>query len=171
MISAEVRESRLPVGSSARRSCGAWMRARDGDPLLLTAGQLVRQMLQSIRDPQLRDQLRESLPVRIFPVQKRRHFDVFLRGQDVQQVEILKDVPELAPPNHGQLRRRQRAHVLPVYPQRTGIRLVDAGKNVEQRRFSRTGPPGHHEKCSLLHGKIHMIHGVNFLIALVKYLR
>ena len=46
MISTLVRLSRLPVGSSARRTSGSLIeRARNGDALLLPAGELARVMI------------------------------------------------------------------------------------------------------------------------------
>ena len=47
-------ESRLPVGSSARITAGLGdKRARDGDPLLLAAGQLARPVVGPIGEPDL----------------------------------------------------------------------------------------------------------------------
>ena len=51
-ISAPVRESRLPVGSSAKMMSGsAGQGPGDGDPLLLAARQLARAVLQAVASP------------------------------------------------------------------------------------------------------------------------
>ena len=99
MTSTLVRESRLPVGSSARMSLGLVdERARDGDALLLAARELARVMVERAPSP-----TRSSAPcarahrARVVPTPgvDERQLDVLERAGAREQVEALEHEAEV----------------------------------------------------------------------------
>ncbi len=96
MISSDRSGSRLPVGSSARTSCGIVdERARDGDPLLLAAGQLLGQGVHPVLQTDPLEHL-EGLSM----LNRLRHAehahderDILKDGESRDQSKILKDKP------------------------------------------------------------------------------
>jgi hypothetical protein len=97
MISSLVCVSRLPVGSSASNK-NRDQRTRDGDALLLTAGQLARQVVLAPVQTHLRQ--RGARPLVLIGERQvavvERQLDVLQRRRARQQVEVLKDEAELA---------------------------------------------------------------------------
>ena len=105
MISAELVESRLPVGSSASRIARlVHQGAGDGDALLLAAGELARTVMLAVRPvrPSPAASGRACAPVA--PRQcrvKQRQLDILQRGGARQQVEVLKDEADPAAADAG----------------------------------------------------------------------
>ena len=99
-----VRVSRLPVGSSARRSGGSCHeRAGDRDALLLAAGELVRRVVQAIGEADGSQRLERALG----PLAGRdaavdeRQLHVLERGGARQEVEPLEHEPDQPVAHHG----------------------------------------------------------------------
>ena len=91
-ISAPVRESRLPVGSSAKMISGFGREGPgDGDALLLATGELRRAVLQAGPQTDGVDHVVEPLLVGLAPGERARQRDVLERRQRRHQVERLED--------------------------------------------------------------------------------
>jgi hypothetical protein len=73
-------------------------RARDGDALLLAAGQLARPVRAAVGEADGADERLEPLRVRPAPGDGQRQDDVLLGGEDRQEVERLEDEPDLVAP-------------------------------------------------------------------------
>ena len=103
--SAPVRESRLPVGSSAKTTVGPGdQRAGDRDALLLAAGQLGGPVRRAgRRDRRCRAARRSTPRSGLRPARPQRQQDVLLRGQRREQVEELEDEADVLPAQLGQL--------------------------------------------------------------------
>ena len=92
-------ESRLPVGSSASRMQRlAGDGARDGDALLLTAGELAGQVLRAVRHADaLERRIDALLALRgLHAAVGERQLDVLIHGEIADQVEALEDEADLA---------------------------------------------------------------------------
>lgn len=108
--------SRLPVGSSARIQ--VWVhrqRSGDGYPLLLPTGELVGQVILSIRQTDELQSFVCALSL-LFSVERRlriKHgqIDVVSNGSARQQVESLKDKPNFLVPNFRSFFRRQAQYI------------------------------------------------------------
>ena len=139
-ISSLVRVSRLPVGSSASSSAGLiHQRARDGDALLLAAGELAGQVV--LAAAQADGGERVARPLALLA---QRHVAVEQRQLDVldgagarKQVEVLEDEAELAVADRGALVGRQRRHVGAVEPIGAARRPVETAEDVHERRLAR----------------------------------
>ena len=108
------RVSRLPVGSSARTSAGLGHdRARERDPLLLAARELVREVVAAVGEPDrssasaARARRSSRLDARV----EQRQLDVRERGRPRDQVERLEDEADLAVADPRQRRLVERPHV------------------------------------------------------------
>ena len=96
--SAPLRESRLPVGSSAKMTSRPGdQRPGAGHPLLLAAGQLGRPVLEPVAQVDRGDHRVEPGLVRLAAGDRQRQRDVLLGGQRRQQVELLEDEADLVP--------------------------------------------------------------------------
>ena len=105
------RLSRLPVGSSARRSAGSVTRARAiADALLLAAGQLGRLVVQPVAQPQPLERGRAPAPARSRrgdALVEERRGDVLQRGRARQQVVGLEDEADRPAAQRRPARRRR----------------------------------------------------------------
>ena len=139
-ISPPVFESRLPVGSSAKRIVGRVTSARAIAtrccwPPESSDGRCVRRSAR----PGLLEQLLEPAPVGLLAGDRERQDDVLLGRQHRQQVEELEDEADVLAAEPRQLRvgerrdlRRPRSSRVPAR------RLVEAGEDVHQRRLARS---------------------------------
>ena len=100
--SAPERESRLPVGSSAKTICGSGQGAGHGDALLLASGQLVGRCFSRSREAHRVDHLRSHAGVRLAARDRHRQRDVLLGGQGRHQVEGLEDEADLVAAQPGE---------------------------------------------------------------------
>ena len=138
-MSALAFESRLPVGSSAKMISGRDReRARHGNALLLTAGELRRAVRQPVAQAHRVDDAVEPLLVGVAARERHRQRDVLDRGERRDQVERLEHEPDLVPADLGEL-------LLGELPERDGTEPhlaarepVEAGDAVQQRRLART---------------------------------
>ena len=101
---------------------------RDGDALLLTAGELRGIMLDAMRHPDALERLLHALaPLRgRHAAIRERQLDVLVDGEIADQVEGLEDESDLSVPNARPIRSRQRLTGL------TGQRVLPGGGRVEQ---------------------------------------
>ena len=65
-----------------------------------------------------------------------RQINVVLQGEVVQQVEVLKDEPEVFPPESRQPGFRNGGKVLAVQQDLPGSGLVQCGQQIQQRGFA-----------------------------------
>ena len=94
MISSDRSGSRLPVGSSARTSCGIVdERARDGDPLLLASRQLLGQGVHPVLQTDPLEHLKCLSMLHRLRHAEHAHDerDVLKDGESRDQSKILKD--------------------------------------------------------------------------------
>ncbi len=99
MISSEVRESRLPVGSSASSTVGrGHKRARNRHALLLTAGQLARMVIDARAETHaLQRTLRGARVSRCRPERSYEQWQLHVleRARAREQIETLEHETEL----------------------------------------------------------------------------
>ena len=142
MISSDVVESRFPVGSSARRIDG-WLheRARDRDALALTAGELVRPVMDSVSELNALECFRGSLSplVRSDAGVNERQLDVVQRGRARQQVEGLEHEADLAISDARELVLVLVGNELAGQPVFAGVGSIEAADEVHQSRLSGAG--------------------------------
>ena len=140
MISSLVRESRLPVGSSAIRIDGIIHESScNGDALLLTTGQLTRMMVQAIAQPDAFQQADRSFLTfapRDISIVQQRQFDVFQRRGAIQEVEVLKNEADFQIPQTSPFRRRHVAHFDTVQVIAARGRSIETTERVHERRFA-----------------------------------
>ena len=151
--------SRLPVGSSASSSSGRLTNARgDGDPLLLAAGQLVREPLRLALEA---DQF-EHLGDHLADVRARLadHLegepDVALDGLVRQQPEVLEDAAEAAPVG----RDLGPAHAVQVAAGDLDLalgRLLLPQQQPQEGRLAGAGRADEEDELALLHVDGHVV--------------
>lgn len=96
-ISSRVRSSRVPVGSSARRTLGFFTSARDRHTRLLTAGEFTGSMVRALGEVDLRQRRADPF----FPLGTRESqrlesdVDVLRRGEGGDEVERLEHEPDV----------------------------------------------------------------------------
>ena len=112
-------------------------RPRDRDPLLLAARQLRRAVRETITEPDLLDQLGQPLRVRLAAGELERQRDVLGRREHRQQVEELKDEPDVVTAQLGQLRVVERRDLDAGDRDLARRRPVQPGEDVHQRRLAR----------------------------------
>ena len=157
-ISSPVRESRLPVGSSARSMMGRLTRPRAmATRCILAAGHLRGLVVGPRRQPDLLEQRRGQLP-RVDagrPPQGviQRHQDIVQGGSPRQEVEALEDEAQFRGPHQGPLVGRKAAHLLAVEPELAGTGPVEAAQNVHERGLARPGCPHQSYHLALGDGK------------------
>ena len=146
-ISAAVTVSRLPGRLVAHDQPRIGReRARDRDPLLLPAGELRRQMIELVAEP---DQLEvvprplEPLALRAAAEEVERQHRVLERRQRRQQLEELEDDPDVRAPPHRQLLLAHLVEALAVEGDRAGRRPVDPRDHVQDRRLAAPRRPDH----------------------------
>src|SRR5438477_8874503 len=116
-------------------------RARDGDALLLAAGELAGSVVGAIREvDQLEREIDASLALRFRErSEEERQLDVLRRRQHRHQVVELEDEPDVAGPPGGPSALPHATDVLAGDAHRPRGGLIDSRDQVEQRGLSRTG--------------------------------
>ena len=94
--------SRFPVGSSARMIAGFVASAGDGDPLLLTAGELARKTVDLLRKPQRLNNTVDMSFIRFSAVQLDGKDDVSVDIQNGHQIVALKDKTDFSASENGE---------------------------------------------------------------------
>src|SRR5262245_44633600 len=114
-------------------------RAGHGDPLLLAAGELGRQVVAAVLQPDRREQLIEPLLVRLPAGNRQRQDQVLLGRQDGQQVEELEDEAELVAAQLRQVSVVELGDVGPVDQDPATGRAIEPGEHMEQGGLPRAG--------------------------------
>ena len=102
-ISAPVWESRLPVGSSAKITSGRRQARGNGHTLLLTAGEFVGFVAETVGQTDRLDHLVEERLIGFVPAQVDRQGDVLESGQGRHEVEGLEDEADLVAPQQREV--------------------------------------------------------------------
>ena len=140
----DVRVSRLPVGSSARRIVGlGHERARDRHALLLAARQLIGEVVEPVAQADRRQRIHRALVALgrlhlVGAVVEQRQLDVVERRGPRQQVEPLEDEPDLPVADDGELVLRHARDVLAVEDVGAARRPIEAAEDVHQRGLAGT---------------------------------
>ncbi len=139
-ISPPVFESRLPVGSSAKRIVGRVMSAREMatrccSPPESSDGRCVA----ARRETRLPEQLVEPRLVRLLARDREREEDVLLRGEHRQEVEELEDEADVLAPELRQVVVAERRDLGSGDRHGAARRLVEPGEGVHERRLARAG--------------------------------
>ncbi len=100
-----------------------------------------------------------SCVVPTHPGQLRRQQNVVGDGQVIQQVEELKDHPDLAPPAAGHAGLGEPVDPLARHGDHPARRPVEAGDQVQERRFSAAGRAHHGHRLPGRDLKRYPIHG------------
>src|SRR5438034_7638999 len=114
-------------------------RARNRDPLLLTAGELRREVLRPAGKTDRLQQLLHTSLARLSgqPVRRERHLDVLRRGQRRDQVELLEDEADPLQPELGELAVTELRELASFEEHLPGRRAVEGAEQLQQGRFAR----------------------------------
>src|SRR5262245_31252653 len=130
--------------------------AGDGDALLLTAGELARQMAQAVTQPdQVQRRRRVLHTLALLQIgQLQRQFDVLESGHHRDQVEGLKDESDMLISPMRHLAVAQAAQVLPEHENLAVGGAVHRGDQVQQRGFARAGRPHQRDELAAMNCKV-----------------
>ena len=125
-------------------------RASDGDTLSLTAGELIRSLLQLLAQS---DFAEPSADARIASsawhvLQQQRIFNVLVRIENRNEIERLKDEAEGVEAEGGETVERRACDVDVVDHDAAGVRFVDAADEIEQRGLAAAGRSGDGDEVS-----------------------
>ncbi len=131
--------------------------------LLLTTGQFSRTMLGAVGEPHAIEGFHRTLfgLAGVHAAQQQRQFDVFTSGQHRQEVEVLENETEVLGPECGALPVRHPEQRMALHMHRTGRRLIDAGKHVQQRGFPASGSTHDGDHVAFLEGERNAPHRFN----------
>jgi acyl-CoA thioesterase I len=131
-------------------------RAREGDALLLAAGQLFRVMRGARREPHLIESLRRAYARVAMAVQLERQHDVLQSREGGDQVEGLEDESHVRAAHPRAPVLIQRREVDAGDEDAAGAGRIEPGKQCQQRRLARTrsahhgeGLPGSHNDADI----------------------
>ena len=112
--------------------------ARNGDALLLSAGQFRRIVRGTLGQANhLQGKLDPLAPFAAAQIrQQQRQFDVLEGAEHRHQIVELKNKPDVCRTPVGQLGFRQSGHFLPANAQLATVGFVDSGNQIEQRAFT-----------------------------------
>ena len=137
------------VGQNERRIVR--QRARDGDPLLLAAREVLRPVAKSLRQPEPGQQFGGALALpapRHDVGERHRQHHVLDRAEGREQVEALEHIADMAGAKPVAARLRQAEDVGVIDADRAGRRQGDAGDQVQQRRLARAAAAAQHRASS-----------------------
>jgi len=132
-------------------------RPGQGHALLLAAGELVRQVVDAIGEPdpvQGGERAPPAFP-RLHPGVGERQLDVGQRRRARDQLERLEDEPDLAVAHHRQLVLVEAAGVHPVEQVATAGGGVEAADDVHQRGLAAATGTHHRDVVTPLHDEVH----------------
>jgi len=168
MTSSPLWLSSAPVGSSAKITGGSVHQgASDGNPLLLTAGQLHRPMIATICQSQTVKQSHSAavtLRLRQAGIQG-RYFYIFRRRGVIKQVITLEYKTESLATQGRQLISVQLRHVLPQNMVAAEIGAVETTDQIHQCRLSGTGLADNRHELAGPNGHRNVIERANHAIA------
>ena len=161
-ISPLVRESRLPVGSSANITDGRETSARATAtrccwPPESSDGRCLSRSVRPTLSTTWSSQAWSGLDAR----ELERQHDVLGRGQHRQQVEELEDEADVVAAQLGQRRVVEVADLLARDRHGAGGRLVEAGEDVHQRRLAGAGRAHHGRQAAAGDVDRHVAQGVD----------
>ena len=133
-------------------------RARDGDALLLAAGELRRAVAEPLAEPELfeqRSRPRLRLAAERLPADHGRHRDVLQRRELRQQVVELEDEADLLVAELREPVVRLREHVAAAVFYASGGGPVERAEQVEQRALARAALPDDRHHLALAHRERH----------------
>ena len=145
----------------------------DGHALLLTAGKLAGKMVEAIIEA---DELQGGGCVfaALFPAQRgefQREFHVFKRGKNRDQVERLKDKPEVVIAPAGEIALAHSVGFF-AHDQKAAIGgLVHAGDQVEQRAFAGARRTHEGDEFARRDRELHAVKGQDGGLPAVEFLR
>ena len=140
--SAPERESRLPVGSSAKTTSGLAMSARAiATRCCWPPDSSDGPVREPLTEPEGGHEGVEPLAVHRRAGQLERQQDVLLGGEHRQQVEALEDEPDAVAAQPGQRAVVERGDLRGAEPGGARRGLVEAREHVHQRRLARAGRP------------------------------
>ncbi len=131
---AEVELARRFVGEQDRVAGG--QRARDGDALLLAAGELEREVVHPPPEPDLLEHLAGDVARTMPPGHVGTELHVLERGQSREQVEALEHEAHRVTPDLEARRPRRVRDVATGDAHAAGRRRVERADHVEQRRLA-----------------------------------
>src|SRR5579884_329837 len=110
-------------------------RARDGDPLLLAAGELSRPMVKAVRQPDRFEHLpRGRLDlIPLGPLDQSRHHDIFKRGEFREEMMELENIADGSIPKFGQLSIGTGEEVVSFKEDLAGSRPIERAEEMEER--------------------------------------
>jgi hypothetical protein len=116
-------------------------RAGARDPLLLTAGELVRSVREPVAESDRVDHGVEPPGGGVVTRDVERQGDVLGSGQGRDQVERLEDEPDLLPAEQGELFLRERRQIDVADEHPSAGRRIQARHAVKEGRLTRSGRP------------------------------
>src|SRR6266542_2285812 len=148
--SSVVRESRLPVGSSASSKCGGFVIHPVGQ-----ADELEHsfRVMPAVGVRRMRGRIIE------------RHPRVVQRAGAGQQIEVLKNEADLRVAQYRALVGGRGGNLLPVQAVASGTGSVEAAKNVHQRALARTADADQRDEFAALDRERHTLEHRDFQIA------
>ncbi len=133
----------------------------NGNALLLTAGKLIGQMMDTIADIQGAQHLSKSLFIRLSSIQQQGQRDVFLHIQYRNEIVELINQSHLPSPENGQLGFIQLINIgaFEKYFPRSGT--IHAAQNMKKCGFAGSGRTNNGDKFAFVHRKAHIIQGTD----------
>ena len=133
--------------------------AGNADTLLLTARELVRQVLCAVREPHFPERFHGLLFIR-HRVIVLCHHNIFERGQVVHKVELLKHKAYFVAPHLGQFLLAPLGDVGSVQNHLAERRLIHAAYNIHHGRFSAAGGTHDCNPLAFFNRQIDLIEGL-----------
>src|SRR3974390_2963915 len=142
-------------------------RARDGDALLLTAGELGGLVLGAVGEAhELECRLHVALALRARQVrEQQRHLDVSLGREHRQQVVELEHESHMPRAPLGELAARELVDTLPGDDHLALIGPIEAADQIEEGRLAHARWPQEREKLPALHLQIERVQHLDALLA------
>src|SRR6266540_6605783 len=127
-------------------------RDRNGDPLLLTAAQLVRPMARTLGEAdEIKEFLRPSLPGRaVLGGEAHRQLDVLLGGQCRDEVEELEDEARLSQSIPNEFSVGEVDEVGSVHLDSTRGRAVDPAQDIQEGRLAAPRRPSNRNEFAVI---------------------
>ena len=165
------RESRLPVGSSAKMISGVLARARAcSDSLLLPAGELIGMVLEPVAETCDANDLGERRRVGFLAGDGERQHDVVERRQRRHEVEGLEDEANPHSPQHGELTVVEAPELDVADVDGSRGQPVESCEAMQQRRFAGAGRPHDGAELALAERNGDAVEGANHGVALAIFL-
>ena len=145
----------------------------DGDPLALTAGELIGVVPGAIGQPELLERGESRLLCLACrdAVELEGQRDVLRRGESREEVEVLEDVADRPPTEARLVVARHRPERRTADGHLAARRLLEAAGDREQRRLSRPARAHHGDEVALIERKVDLVEGTHGGRALAVGLR